>query len=114
MNGAGGMPRRAKRGRRREEAIADWASPRGKGSMFHETDEPHDEQTPGPWRPTRRVMMKAAATFAALAATAGATREDLTGALAQDSGTTRAERWSEVEEFGDVSVASAGEARTIK
>jgi hypothetical protein len=59
-------------------------------------------------------MLKSAAIFAALATTAGATREDLTGVMAQDGGTTRAVRWSETEEFGDVSAASVGEPRTVQ
>ncbi len=82
--------------------------------MSHETDDPRDGLTPEPWRPTRRVMMKAAATFAALAATAGAVRTELPGVMAQDGGATRAERWSEAHEFGDVSIASAGDYRTVK
>jgi hypothetical protein len=74
---------------------------------------PNDGLTAATWRPSRRVMVKAAAAFAALAGMGGAARSDLMGAVAQNSGGTLARRWSEVDEIGDVSVAAAGDYRTI-
>ena len=62
-----------------------------------------------PWRPNRRVLVKAAATFSALAATFGATRVVPDRATAQESGSgaTRAQRWSEEEQPGAVTAADA-------
>ncbi|HKG25823.1 MAG TPA: peptidoglycan recognition family protein, partial [Thermomicrobiales bacterium] len=39
---------------------------------------------------------------------------ELAGVLAQDSGNTRAARWSEKQEIGEVSIAAAADYRTIK
>src|SRR5687767_9482521 len=43
------------------------------------------DSSPRPWRPNRRVLVKAAATFSALAATFGATRVVPDRATAQES-----------------------------
>lgn len=68
------------------------------------------------WRPSRRVMLKAAAAFSALAATGGAVRSDLVnmpGASAQSGDEILARRWSEVDELGQISIAEASDYRTI-
>lgn len=67
---------------------------------------------PAGWRPGRRVMVKAAAAFAAFAAIGGVARSGfgLTAARAQNAGGTRARRWVEA---GHVAAADVNGARTI-
>src|SRR5262245_1522697 len=80
--------------------------------MSHQPDAPTGETSSSGWRPSRRVMVKAATAFAALAAAGGVARSGLglTGAKAQQSGGTLARRWVEAD---NVTVAEANGARTI-
>src|SRR5829696_857165 len=64
------------------------------------------------WRPNRRTLVKAGATFTALAATFGATRGEPDRVTAQQgqssgSGSTNAQRWSADEQAGSVAAADA-------
>ena len=70
------------------------------------------EDAPRRWRPNRRTLVKAGATFAALAATFGATRGEPDRVTAQQgqssgSGSTKAQRWSADEQTGSVAAADA-------
>jgi len=70
------------------------------------------EDAPRRWRPNRRTLVKAGATFTALAATFGATRGEPDRVTAQQgqssgSGSTNAQRWSADEQAGSVAAADA-------
>src|SRR5687767_5545639 len=92
----------ARTGQDRRPAARDRLARRDSPAMCSEIEPAGAEPSSRPWRPNRRVLVKAAATFSALAAIFGATRVVPDRATAQDSGTTRAQRWSEDKQAGAV------------